>query len=336
MGGINNPVAQWGPANYGSGLPPELLARINANAGAPLVLGDVSGSAPAQFVVQPGQSHSVDYGENSSGMVTDPSEIQYHPQGQGAGENFYRYDANTGNYLGSQKGSGIMSGWQGLLAVAGAGAGFGALGAAAGGAGAAAGTGAGATGGAGVTGFGDAGTMYAGGNAADAATLGGGGSMYGGAGAAGTAGMGGGAAAFNPAMDSQLASTQLGITGDQAAADAAATATPSVTVNGASSGNWLSNMMPTGGVSNPYTSGGPSLTDALRTASKVYGQMGQQRTQQAQMPLMGMQDNRPSSFVGQAPGYAPIASPPKRSPMLGGLNNPWSPYMVGLMGSTNG
>jgi hypothetical protein len=82
--------------------------------------------------------------------------------------------------------------------------------------------------------------------------------------------------------------------------------------------------------------GGISLSDALKTASKVYGQMGQQQTAQSQTPIPGLQDNRPSSYVGPAPGYAAIASPPTKSPMLGGLNNPWSPYMVGLMGNRNG
>lgn len=86
--------------------------------------------------------------------------------------------------------------------------------------------------------------------------------------------------------------------------------------------------------------GGLSLSDALKAASKVYGQIGQQQTAQAQTPLSsfpGVQSNGPSSYVGQAPGFGAIASEPKKSPMLGGLNNPWgSPYMVGLMGNRNG
>lgn len=64
------------------------------------------------------------------------------------------------------------------------------------------------------------------------------------------AGAAGGAAAgsiFNPAADSQLASSQLGITGGQAAADAAAAGIPSVTVNGVPTGSWLSNLTASGG-----------------------------------------------------------------------------------------
>lgn len=305
----------WTPDKWGTGLSPELLRGITQQGWTMAPGADMNGSV-AQFNVSKGQpTYDTDADGHPLPATAAPTEIAYHPQGQGAGENYYIYDGDTGKFLRNEKGSGIMSYAQGIGAVAGAGLGFGALGAAAGG-GAAAGAGGGAATGAGggVTGFGDAGTMYAGSNAADAASLGGGGSMYGGAGA----GMGGGAAAFSPAGDSQLASTQLGITGDQAAADAAAGPIPSVTVNGAPSGY-----------------GGPSLTDALRTASKVYGQMGQQHSQ-AQMPVYSSsQDQRPSTFLAPTPGFAPIASQLKRAPMLGGLNGPWNPYMTGLMGGNN-
>lgn len=304
---------QWTPAQYGKGIPPELLAGILNN-------GWRSGSddgSSGQFTVQQGQpTYNSDPNGNPLPATTTPGEIDYHPQGQGPGENYYVYDPQ-GKFLRTDKGSKVQSYASGVLSVAGAALGMGMVGGAAGGAAA----GADAAGsGAGVTGFGDAGTMYAGSDAAAAGSLGGGASIpYAGVGAAGAAGAGGGGAAFNPAMDSQLASDQLGITGSQSAADAAAAPIPSVTVNGVPGGSSI------------------NWGDVLKTGSKVYGQLAQQN-QQGQMPVYSAaQDNRPPSFVGQAPGFAPIASQPKKSPMLGGLNNPWgSPYMLGLMGGLNG
>lgn len=210
-----------------------------------------------------------DPGDFGGGWLTDGPEA--------AKMNGRPYDAldASGNYAGSGQfkdwqDSKVMGPWGALavlampFAAAAMGLGAGAAGAAggataAGSAGAAEAASAAAAaselggGAAGLGGFlGDATAAgYAGLDAASAATLGGGASgAYGGglAAASGALGSGAGGSVFNPAVDSQLANTQLGITGSQAAADAAAGAIPSVTVNGAPAGNLLSNLTASGGL----------------------------------------------------------------------------------------
>lgn len=138
----------------------------------------------------------------------------------------------------------------------------------------------------------------------------------------------GAAAAFNPAADSQLASEQLGITGSQAAGDAANAAIPSVTVNGTPSSLWGSLFPNTGTdtLSSPWSDIGQKLltkagTSLLsRGASGLMGGGGGGSGLSLSLP----QTNQPSTFVGQAPGYYSIASAPK------------NPYMLGLMGGNSG
>ncbi len=284
---------QWNPSQYGQGIPQDLLNGILNNGWRTAPNADYSGSV-GQFTVQQGQpQYSSDPNGNPLPTTYSPTEIAYHPQGQGPTESYPVYDSN-GKFLRTEQGSNIQGYASGVLSVIGAAMGMGALGAAAGAAG-------------------DAGS--AGGFVGEGAASGV--PEWDGA-LANTPSWTAGAPAFNAAKDSQLASDQLGITGAQSGADAAAAPIPSVTVNGVPGGNPI------------------SLSDALKIGSKVYGQMGQQH-QQAQTPVWTpAQDNRPPSFVGQTPGFAPIASPPKRNPMLGGLNNPWSPYLGGLMGGMNG
>lgn len=188
-------------------------------------------------------------GQGDSGAMPSNTASGYSAW-DGKSDKYQRYDAN-GNYQGDYAidssspwatygwiipaafSGGALAGVGGLGAGAAAEGGFGA---------------AGAAGGAGITGFGDAGLMYGGLDAGAAGSLGGGASVLGGSSlgsfGAGTAAMGAGAEGlggasdiFNPAVDSQLASTQLGITGSQAAADAAAAQIPSVSLSNFVSSN---------------------------------------------------------------------------------------------------
>lgn len=172
----------------------------------------------------------------------------------GKSPKFSQYDAQ-GNYLGDYDVShhslmetiaplipALFAGGA-MLAAGGAGAGAGAAGGfAGGGAGAAdaAAAAAAESAAAGGAGAGLGGAEIGAANAlSDAAAYGGlSSSAWEGAGL-GAAGAGAGAAGavFNPAVDSQLASTQLGITGSQAAADAAAAGIPSVSISNLASTN---------------------------------------------------------------------------------------------------
>lgn len=138
------PSALTDPTDPTANLSPDMLAQLRGGLPA-FSLGTPNLQLPSGGDYVFGQStggHSVDTGENSSSWVQDPAILEYHPPGQGPGENYYTYDETTGKYLGTQKGSGIMPYAEGILGVLGAGVGFGAIGAAAGGAGAAADVGA--------------------------------------------------------------------------------------------------------------------------------------------------------------------------------------------------
>jgi hypothetical protein len=194
------------------------------------------------------------------------------------------------------------------------------------GAGAAAGAGGAGGAGAGVGGIVD-GTAagYAGLDAAGASTLGGGASVGGGS---ALGGLGAAGAAFNPAVDSQLANSQLGITGSQAAADAGTSAIPSVTVNGAPSSMWSSLFPNTGTdtLSSPWEKIGQSMLKKAGTSllnkgiSGLAGGGGSPGGLSLSLP----QSTGPSTSVSPAPGYYSIASTPK------------NPYTLGLMRGSNG
>lgn len=190
------------------------------------------------------------------------------------GQNEYKYNAD-GTYGGfnpiedPSKSNWVDKYGPIIAAVGPLGLGFGLAAAGVGAAGAGAGAAGGAGLGAGAATGADMSAFYGGLDAG--ATLGGGATA--GEIGVGTAAMGAGAGAgegaaaagsvFNPAVDSQLASTQLGITGAQAGADAAAAGIPSVSIPGSGISSALSSL----GVTPQQVASNPSLLQQV--ASKL-------------------------------------------------------------------
>jgi hypothetical protein len=186
------------------------------------------------------------FGTKPYGVVSGSQDggYSYVPMnGQQKNATNYMYNPD-GSFNYSYKNTPIMSPAAGLASVVGAGLGFGAIGALAAGGAGAAGLGEGANIGA-ANALSDAAAYNSLPGTAFAPSTGGLSTATMGAGAAGLGGASEVApGVFNPAVDSQLASSQLGITGTQAAAGAAV---PSVTVNGVPG---MNNFLPsTGGLS---------------------------------------------------------------------------------------
>lgn len=97
----------------GASLDAGTVAALKANSG----LGETASGG--KWTWEKGQTvFGSDPNGNPTGPVTAPGFLAFHPAGQGPGEDYYKYDENTGAYAGSEKGSKVQSYASGVLSVA--------------------------------------------------------------------------------------------------------------------------------------------------------------------------------------------------------------------------